>query len=65
MPVLLEALQQLHAQGGLSALADRLCGIEELWQREEGEPGQGIADGDDPLGQLDLLLEEIRRDKQI
>ncbi|WP_198949649.1 hypothetical protein [Synechococcus sp. 1G10] len=65
MPVLLENLQQLHAQGGLSALADRLCGIEELWQQEEGEPGRGIADGDDPLGQLDLLLEEIRQDRRI
>lgn len=65
MPVLLETLQQLHAHGGPSALADRLCGIEELWQRDEGETGHGIEDGDDPLGQLDLLLEEIRQDRRI
>lgn len=53
MPVLLEALNRLHAQEGLIGLAERLCGIEDQWLRE------------DPMGQLDLLLEEIRQDRQI
>lgn len=53
MPVLLEELNQLHDQQGLLGLAERLCGIEDQWLR------------DDPMGQLDLLLEEIRQDRQI
>jgi hypothetical protein len=59
MPVLLEELRRIHEEGGLSGLADRLCGIEAGWQeeehhREEEPPGS--------LGQLDLLLEEIRQE---
>jgi hypothetical protein len=53
MPVLLEELNRLHAQQGLVGLAERLCGIEDEWARE------------DPMGQLDLLLEEIRQDRRI
>jgi hypothetical protein len=63
MPVLLGELERTYGRGGLTALADRLCGIEELWQGED--QGEGAAsDFDDPLGQLDLLLEEIRADRQ-
>ncbi|MEI6828605.1 MAG: hypothetical protein WCK64_01975 [Synechococcaceae cyanobacterium ELA445] len=63
MPVLLGELERIYGRGGLTALADRLCGIEELWQGED--QGEGAAsDFDDPLGQLDLLLEEIRADRQ-
>jgi hypothetical protein len=55
----------LHSRDGLTGLAQRLCEIESLWQGED----QGI-DGDDQapislddsLGQLDLLLQEIRLD---
>jgi hypothetical protein len=65
MPVLLDTLQRLHAESGLTALAARLCGIEELWQREEGATLERPETGDDPLGQLDLLLEEIRQDRRI
>jgi hypothetical protein len=58
MPVLLEELRRIHEQGGLTALADRLCGIEAGWMAEErpeeGPPGS--------LGQLDLLLQEIRQE---
>ena len=58
MPVLLEELRRIHEQGGLTALADRLCGIEAGWmaeeRHEEGPPGS--------LGQLDLLLQEIRQE---
>jgi hypothetical protein len=60
MPVLLEELHQ-----GLPALAERLCGIEELWlgeDRGELEEGSRPLALEDPLGQLDLLLQEIRAD---
>jgi hypothetical protein len=65
MPVLLEELARVHNRDGLTGLAQRLCDIESLWQGED----QGI-DGDDQapislddsLGQLDLLLQEIRLD---
>jgi hypothetical protein len=66
MPVLIEELNRIHQQQGLSALAERLCAIEGLWQAEEGEAlsrGSGASDPfSDSLGQLDLLLEEIRQE---
>ncbi len=64
MPALLEELQRLYAQQGLTGLAERLCGIEELWQSEDDRPEQEAGQADDPLGQLDLLLEQIRQDRQ-
>jgi hypothetical protein len=63
MPVLLGELERTYGRGGLTALAERLCGIEEEWQGEE-EGGDAASGFDDPLGQLDLLLEEIRADRQ-
>ena len=66
MPVLLEELHRIHRQQGLPGLAEKLCGIEELWFGEDGGLGEGAthaAAGGDPLDQLDLLLEEIRSDQ--
>ena len=63
MPVLIEELQRIHNQEGLVALAERLCGIEALWQGEDAglENGDGNRELlDASFGQLDLLLEEIR-----
>ena len=64
MPVLLEELHRIHRQQGLPGLAERLCGIEEIWAGEDGGDLASAslhAEADhDPLGQLDLLLEEIR-----
>jgi hypothetical protein len=64
MPVLLEALHRIHLQQGLPGLAERLCGIEEIWAGEDrGDPESASSHPEadhDPLGQLDLLLEEIR-----
>ncbi len=65
MPVLLDELARVYSRDGITGLAQRLCDIESLWQGED----QGI-DGDDQapislddsLGQLDLLLQEIRLD---
>lgn len=65
MPVLLEALQRTHSQQGLAGLAEQLCGIEERWLAEDtGEGGALGLDLSDSLGQLDLLLREIRQDQQ-
>ncbi len=63
MPVLLEELHRIHGREGLNGLAERLCGIDLLWQEQ---PSSADGDGDLPdlessLGQLDLLLEEIRQ----
>ncbi|NDH40709.1 MAG: hypothetical protein EBY45_09875 [Gammaproteobacteria bacterium] len=65
MPVLLEELARVHSRDGLTGLAQRLCEIEALWQGED----QGLEGDDQPplslddsLGQLDLLLQEIRLD---
>jgi hypothetical protein len=64
--VLLEALVRTHSQQGLAGLAEQLCHIEEVWQAEdagEGDRALGL-DLSDSLGQLDLLLQEIRQDQQ-
>jgi hypothetical protein len=62
MPVLIEELARIHQREGLSGLADRLCAIEALWQGEDQGQEPAVAGGDlsESLGQLDLLLQEIR-----
>jgi hypothetical protein len=65
MPVLLEELARTHSRDGLTGLAQRLCEIETLWQSEDQglEASEAMpAALDDSLGQLDLLLQEIRLD---
>ena len=67
MPVLLGVLQRTYSSQGLPGLAEQLCGVEELWHREDGvaEGGDASLPGlDASLGQLDLLLQEIRQDQQ-
>ena len=64
MPVLLEELARIYARDGLTGLAQRLCEIESLWQGEDqgddgDQPELALADS---LGDLDLLLQEIRLD---
>jgi len=63
MPALLEVLEREHKMHGLAGLADRLCTVEAEWH---GQPSPQSADDtaaeDDPFGQLDLLLQEIRDD---
>ena len=72
MPVLMEVLAATHAGQGLSGLAAQLCAIEERWQGEDHWPPDAAGAGqseeaasslDVSLGQLDLLLQEIRRDR--
>jgi hypothetical protein len=68
MPVLVEELHRIHSREGLAGLAERLCGIEALWQGEDqGQEPEVAGSGvvlDPSLGQLDLLLEEIRQEQQ-
>ena len=63
MPALLEVLEREHKLRGLAGLAGRLCSVEAEWH---GQPANDSAGGataeDDPFGQLDLLLQEIRDD---
>ncbi len=61
MPVLLEELMGIHGRAGLVGLAERLCAIEGLWQGEDqGGQADLAPELEDSLGQLDLLLQEIR-----
>jgi hypothetical protein len=64
MPVLVEELHRIHQLQGLAALAERLCGIDDQWQEEEGGAVGPASGREDSLAQLDLLLEEIRQDQQ-
>ncbi|MCP9883237.1 hypothetical protein KBY65_12265 [Cyanobium sp. Alchichica 3B3-8F6] len=67
MPVLLEVLQRTYSRDGLPGLADQLCRVEELWQSEDdagGSDDAGLPGLEASLGQLDLLLQEIRQDQQ-
>jgi len=61
MPVLLDELQRIHGREGLNGLAERLCGIDLLWQEQPGSGDDDLPDLESSLGQLDLLLEEIRQ----
>lgn len=65
MPVLMDVLARTYASQGLAGLAAQLCGIEDLWQGEDGWEGSEDAAPslEDSLGQLDLLLQEIRMDQ--
>ncbi|KEF42009.1 MAG: hypothetical protein ER33_08420 [Cyanobium sp. CACIAM 14] len=64
MPVLIEELHRTYTRQGPAGLAERLCGIEAQWLQETPgtRPGDADADGslEDSMGQLDLLLQEIR-----
>jgi len=66
MPVLIDELHRTYSRQGAAGLAERLCDIEAQWLSEE--PGDDAdLSGDrglleDSMGQLDLLLQEIRGD---
>ncbi len=61
MPVLIEELHRTYARQGPAGLAERLCSIEAQWLEE---PTDGSTEWEesleDSMGQLDLLLQEIR-----
>tara|TARA_Y100001968_G_C19095460_1_gene589891 strand:- start:20 stop:334 length:315 start_codon:yes stop_codon:yes gene_type:complete len=61
MPALLEALQKEHQLHGLSGLASILCEIEAEWHCETSSKNEET-EITDPFGQLDMLLQEIRKD---
>ena len=62
MPALLEVLEREHKLHGLAGLADRLCSVEAEWHGQPSAESSSAAAEDDPFGQLDLLLQEIRDD---
>ncbi|RCL51252.1 MAG: hypothetical protein DBW85_09745 [Synechococcus sp. MED-G71] len=62
MPVLLQELQRTVVSGGVSALAERLCGIEAQWLSGVEEPEAGSPVAVDDMSQLDLLLKSIQND---
>ena len=63
MPALLEVLEREHNLRGLAGLAGRLCTVEAEWHGQPSSDSAGVATAeDDPFGQLDLLLQEIRDD---
>ena len=63
MPALLEVLEREHNLRGLAGLADRLCTVEAEWHGQPSNDSAAVATAeDDPFGQLDLLLQEIRDD---
>ena len=63
MPALLEVLEREHKMRGLAGLADRLCSVEAEWHGQTSSEPAGVTTADDdPFGQLDLLLQEIRDD---
>ena len=63
MPALLEVLEREHKLRGLAGLAGRLCSVEAEWHSQPANDSAGGATAeDDPFGQLDLLLQEIRDD---
>ncbi len=68
MPALLEVLQREHRIGGLPKLISRLCEIEASWTKAEATVSIHTAKSeqpiDDPFGQLDFLLQEIREDNE-
>ena len=59
MPAIIEALKKEYYLGGMQKIALRLCEIENSWTiKNKMQPAQ---DKDqDPFGQLDLSLDEIR-----
>lgn len=69
MPVLLDALEHIYQQGGLTELVHHLCAIEADWHSEDrvavlSELEQEPAGFGGSLEQLDLLLQEIRQDQE-
>ncbi|WP_216904750.1 hypothetical protein [Synechococcus sp. CCY 9618] len=66
MPVLLEELHRTYDRQGPAGLAERLCSIEAQWLNEDPPEASGPAGAGavaiDSMGQLDLLLQEIRGD---
>ena len=61
MSALIEVLKKEHLTGGFPSVASRLCEIEKEWESNSSTLSKE-GSNTDPLGQLDLLLEEILED---
>ena len=63
MPALLEALEQEHKSGGLPKVAEALCKIESSWANTfKNKTSTNGLQREDPFGQLDLIMQEIKDD---
>ncbi len=66
MQALMEVLKKEYSSGGLPKMTEKICQIEESWSiksQTKNATGDIKETGiDDPFGQLDLLIEEIRED---
>tara|TARA_Y100001968_G_scaffold320056_1_gene352496 strand:- start:256 stop:579 length:324 start_codon:yes stop_codon:yes gene_type:complete len=62
MPALIDALKKEYYIGGLPQLARKLCFIEETWSKSHSDPDNKKEPLEDPFGQLDLLVKEIKED---
>ena len=63
MPALLDVLKEEYAKGGLPKIVSKLITVEESWCNQQ--PLERTEEGlerRDPFGQLDFLLEEIKKD---
>ena len=58
MPALIEVIKKEYSLGGMKRVASLLCSIEEDWSTPQ-ENSNNKKEPNDPLGQLDLILEEL------
>ncbi len=61
MPILLKVFQEEYTSGGLPKLAALLCAIDQSWSVNNSQNIKKHKN-QDPFGQLDLLLQEIKED---
>ena len=59
MPILLKTFQVEYISGGLPKLAALFCAIDQSWSTNDSQNIKEV-NKQDPFGQLDLLLQEIK-----
>ncbi len=64
MSAIIEVLKKTYEAGGIAKLAQKLCLVEARWSLNKPAISES-QQSDDPFGQLDLLLEELREKSQI
>tara|TARA_Y100001968_G_C19432918_1_gene758050 strand:+ start:328 stop:648 length:321 start_codon:yes stop_codon:yes gene_type:complete len=64
MPVIIEELKKIYLKGEIRAIASKLCEIETNWlnSTKTNNIDSTNQERNDPLGQLDLLIEAINED---
>ena len=63
MSSLIEVLKKEYLLGGIPKVAQKLCSIENFWEKQEKLNSKNEKQPEnDPFNQLDLLLEELEED---